>query len=69
MVIPELPQQRGPPWAPQFPLHVRPDPSPSCKRLRRDVDRLTYVVECMIVELQRLSEREGLPTRRFIPPA
>ncbi|MFS7995002.1 hypothetical protein Hanom_Chr12g01112761 [Helianthus anomalus] len=48
----------------KFPRHVGPGPAPSYaayKRLRRDIDRLTYVVEWMTVELQALSQREGLP--------
>ncbi|KAJ0921580.1 hypothetical protein HanPSC8_Chr05g0193171 [Helianthus annuus] len=69
MYIPEPPQPCGPPGAPQFPRHVGPGPSPSYQRLCSDVDRLTYVVEWMAVEMQRLSQREGLPPRDFVPPA
>ncbi|MFS7968676.1 hypothetical protein Hanom_Chr09g00800401 [Helianthus anomalus] len=71
MDIPDLPQPRGPPGAPQFPRHVRLGPAPrypAYQQLRHDVDRLTYMMEWLLEEAPERRQREGFPPRTFHPP-
>ncbi|KAJ0865498.1 hypothetical protein HanRHA438_Chr12g0541171 [Helianthus annuus] len=68
-VIPEPPQPRGPPGAPQFPRHVGTGPDPSYQRLHRDLDRQNYLLEWVVAELQERRQRDGLPPRPYIPDA